>query len=152
MSEPVDLAIEYPGGNTDKLLVSIAEGDGDTRSTTGPAKHMFRLEETPIFGDPGVELHIGDTIEAEPLADGTHRFVRVVKRAELRHCRYMLSQKFAGSPHCAEYLAAVVAAGATWELIMGGILLVHIPFSVEFDDEAELDRCIRAAGNGAAHV
>lgn len=159
MSEQFDIWIEYPNGGIDTLLVSVAERDDENVTFLALAPNVYRIEETPPFGFGGLvepeldfELGLRDTIETELKADGTHRFVRVVKRAELRHFDFLLPLQFAESRQCAEYVTAVEAAGGIWERIMGGLLLVHIPLDSKFDAEAELNRFMRAAMDGASRA
>lgn len=102
----------------------------------------FRLQDTPAFAtDP---VFAGDVIEAAPLADGTHRFIRVLERAPLRHYSWVLPRGWSDSPVRDVYLARVEAAGGTWEQLFGGVLFVHIPVESSFDAEAELDRYLKS--------
>jgi len=147
LREQFELRIEYPNGEIDTLLVSIPQREGENAAFPAIAANVYRIEETPAFGfaDPDLDLGLRDTIETGLKADGTHCFVRVVKRAELRHYSWILPQQFVDSRQCSEYVAAVEAAGGIWERIMGGFLLVHVPLDSKFDAEAELNRFIRAA-------
>ncbi len=79
MSESIELQIEYPNGDTAMTLVSIVEADGDRLSRPASAANIYRLEETPVFVDPDLELYVRDIIETEPQADGTCRALQ-------RHC------------------------------------------------------------------
>jgi hypothetical protein len=152
--EQFELWIEYPNGEIDTLLVSSARRERENAAFPAPTANIYRIEETPAFGfaDPDLDLSLRDIIETELKADGTHRFVRVVKRAELRHYSWILPQRFADSRQCSEYVAEVEAAGGIWERIMGGLLLVHIPPGSKFDAEAELNRFMRAAMDGASRA
>jgi hypothetical protein len=103
--------------------------------------HQFKLTETPLLAT--VAVHAGDVIEAEPLADGTHRFVRVVDRSPMRHFSWVVPRGWFDSPARDAYLERVEAAGGTWEQISGGVLYVHIPSDSAFDAEAEFDRYLK---------
>ena len=104
--------------------------------------YRFRLEDTPLLAAHAA--HAGDVIEADPLPDGTLRFVRVVERAPMRHYSWVLPRGWADSPDRDAYVARVESVGGTWEQVFGGVLLVHIPAGSEFDAEAELDRYLKS--------
>ncbi len=105
-------------------------------------ERRFRLQDTPVFATDSV--FAGDVIEAAPLTDGTHRFVRVLERAPFRHYSWALPRGWSDSPERDTYIAQVEAAGGTWEQVFGGVLFVHIPIESSFDAEAELDRYLKS--------
>jgi hypothetical protein len=85
-------------------------------------------------------IHLHDVIEVELLSDGTHRLVRVVDRAPMRHYSWILSPQFFESDGYRSFTSAVAAAGGQWERILSGVLYAHIPDESAFDAAAELDK------------
>ena len=126
------------------VRLSFAEGESETVYVTELAVNYFRLEQTPITG-ADEQVYLGDTIEATLQADGTYHFEHVVERAPLQHYSWVVPEFFVKSMQYREYGAAVENAGGSWEGLMGGWLLVHIPDGSTFDADTELDGCIAAA-------
>ncbi len=120
------------------------EGVTETICVTPHGSGVYRLEQTPVW-NLDLTMYLGDLIELEPLADGTHRFVRLVEGAALRHFDWFVPEFFVESREYEEFGAAVEAAGGVWEGIMVGWLLVHLPESSPFDVVGELNRRIEAA-------
>ena len=111
----------------------------------------FILQNTPVWCNlPHEEdedkflLNLGDGIETEVLADGTHRLV-AYKHSPLRHYSRLVPQTFVESKEYPKFFAAVEAAGGWVEGVMGGLLFVHLPPDSAFDPLAELKRSIAAA-------
>lgn len=136
------------------LHISFVDAESQTVAVTLLRPNVYRLEWTPliIWGDeePGLELYLGDIIETQMQADGTLRFLRVLERSQFRHYDWLVPKGFLDSVQCTEFGDAVEVAGGRWEGLMGGWLLVHVPFASPFDVETELNRCIATAMNLAA--
>ena len=105
-------------------------------SETNPER--FQLETTPVLAP--VPVYLGDLIEATEQADGTHRFVRVVAPAPMRHASWVVPRSFVESADYRAFNEAVHAAGGKVECVMGGVLYAHVPESSSFDASAELGR------------
>jgi hypothetical protein len=108
------------------------------------APGRFRLEVTPLLGADAI--YAGDVIEAHPLRDGTHQFRRVVQRAPLRHWSWLVPCAFVESPRYQAFTTAVEATGGSWESMMGGLLIVHMPEEMAFEAEKELERHLASIG------
>jgi hypothetical protein len=136
------LAVDMPENET--IRVGFEEGVTESICVTPLGSSIYRLEQTPVW-NPDPVVYLGDAIELELLPDGTHRFVRVVERAPLRHYDWVVSQFFVESLEYAQFGKAVEAAGGAWEGIMEGWLLVHLPETSPFDVEGELEHWIAIA-------
>ena len=106
------------------------------------SERQFRLEDTPLLSSE--PMYAGDVIETELLADGTHRFLRVVAQAPMRHYSWMVPRGWHDSPRRDAYIAKVEGAGGHWEQFMGGLLYVHLPLESPFDAEGELAQYLGA--------
>jgi hypothetical protein len=127
-----------------EIRLRFDETADESVEVTTLAPGRFRLEETPLLGADTV--YAGDVIEAQPLRDGTHQFRRVSQRAPLRHSSWLVPPAFVASARFRAFTTAVEAAGGSWERIMGGLLLVHVPEESAFDAEKELDRHLASIG------
>ena len=128
-----------------ELVIHFAEGgECEEIMVASLASNAYRLEETPLLLETAPELYWGDIIELEVLGNGQYRYVRVIKR-EYTHHSWLLDDTILNSPHLDEFLAAVMATGGNWERILGGMLIVHIPHTSNFDAVAELARRWKAA-------
>jgi hypothetical protein len=108
------------------IRVGFEEGVTESICVTPLGSSIYRLEQTPVW-NPDPVVYLGDAIELELLPDGTHRFVRVVERAALRHYDWVVPQFFVESREYAQFGKAVEAAGGAWEGIMGGGFLCISP-------------------------
>ena len=124
------------------IRLRFDETSHETVEVVRVAACRFRLEDTPLLASEPV--HLGDVIEAEPLPDGTHRFVGVVERAPMRHHAWVVWSGFPGSPDFEAFRRAVEGAGGRWELSLGGVLHAHVPTESGLDAEAELSRYLRS--------
>ena len=97
----------------------------------------FRLEATPVLAHK--PIYLGDVIQTTPLPDGTHRFVELVEPAAMRHYSWVVPRSFLSSPDYLAFTRALEAASGRIELLMGGVLYVHVPKDISFDAAAELD-------------
>src|SRR5215510_10940752 len=109
--ETLTIQITFPGGGTEDLLV------------TPVGLNLYRLEESPIFGD--AEYH--DVIEAERLPGGHLRLVRVVTPSGFKTFTWLIRESEFDSPVFNALLDRVIAVGGNWERICGGMLKIHLP-------------------------
>lgn len=77
--------------------------------------------------------HYGDIIEAEVLKPNTLKFVRVIKRANLKRYEMLISQKMAESAKQKEILSKVELEDGYWERLFGGMLTIFVPETSAFD-------------------
>ena len=56
-----------------------------------------------------------------------------------------MPRDFVESPHYQAFTLAVEAAGGSWESMMGGLLIIHMPEETAFDAAKELERHLAAA-------
>jgi hypothetical protein len=122
------------------------ENAGEVLSVFPLGGGRFRLEVTPAFGDlDDVPVYAADVIEAEPVAPGIYRFVRVAERAPFQHFSFGIPLSFADSEEFRGFCDDVIAADGGWERVFGGILYVHVPLDSAFDVARQLERRMTAA-------
>jgi hypothetical protein len=104
---------------------------------------LYRLGWTPFCAtveDEDVEVYWGDVIEVEPTADGRHLFVRVVERGPFDHAGYVVGPAFLQSTYFEVFATALETAGGSWEVLINGWLLTHVPTGGSFDVAEQLLR------------
>lgn len=102
----------------------------------------LRLRETPVLASQAV--YLGDIIDTTLLADGSHRFERVLVPAPFNHYSWFISREVAASNQLNSFFEAVKSSGGAWEKIFGGVLHLHIPKGSAFDVEGEMSRVCEA--------
>ncbi len=128
MPEKQNIEIVYQDGSREGLLVSFM------------APNLYRLEESSLLGE-GV---FGDVIEAELRPDGRLQFKRVASASEMNTVSCILTPAQMSAPGLQALLERVMSLGGNWERAFDGVLLVHLPKSVDVDVEAEI-RALTAA-------
>src|SRR5262249_3813058 len=97
----------------ESLRLAFGEGSREEGPVTCVAPRIYRLGWTPLsagFEDVD-EVYRGDVIEAEPTADGCHRFVRVVERGDFEHPGFVVGPAFLESRYFGAFADALEAAG-----------------------------------------
>ena len=122
--EESGIAIAFPNNVTEDLSLSHVEGN------------RYRLGFSSLLGEPRV--FYGDVIEIKPTGEKSADFLRVVKRSGLRVSCRMIGNDIINSPLLQHLLEKIMQLGGNWERAFGGVLLVHLPESVELDLDAEL--------------
>ena len=84
------------------------------------------------------EVVYGDIIEGEQRAGGALRFIRVASPSDMKTISCILTSEQINASGLRPFLERVVNLGGNWEQAFGGVLLVHLPKSVELDVEAEV--------------
>jgi hypothetical protein len=118
------IAIAFPNSVTEDLPLAHVEGN------------QYRLKFSSLMGEPRV--FYGDVIEIKPTGEKSADFLRIVKRSGLRVSCRMMGRDIIDSPLLQHLLDQIVQLGGNWEGACGGVLLVHLPESVELDLDAEL--------------
>jgi hypothetical protein len=118
------IAVSFPDDITEDLSLTHIEGD------------QYRVEFSSLVADPRV--FYGDLIEINPTGDKSADFVRVVKRSGFRVSCRLIGQKTIESPLLQILLDKVMQFGGNWERAFGGVLIVHLPPSADFDVDGEL--------------
>ena len=122
MAEKRTLEISYPDGSSEGLLVS----------SVGP--NLYRLEESSMLG----EAVFGDVIEAELTQDGSLRFKCVAAPSDMTTVNCLLTPEQMNAPGLQLLLDRIMSLGGNWERALGGLLMIHLPKSVDLDIEAEV--------------
>ena len=136
MAEPVEVYISFDSGASFEPSLVTSMGPG-----------VYRLEESPLCSEVA---SFGDVIEAEQDDVGRLRFRRVVSRAELRTYRWLLPKRIVESEEFRVFCDTVIQAGGMWERVLGGVVMVHLPPSSDYDPEVEIKRIIQAIGAEAS--
>jgi hypothetical protein len=139
MESPLTLSLLF--GPEEEHDLPIIEDEVPVTPVSG---NIYRLEGTSAFGG-GM---YGDLIEALPEPDGSHRFIRVVEPSGYRVLSWCLRREVVKSPEFTKFAEMVMDAGGMWELLMGGVVHVHLPPESPFDAESELQAVHEAV---AAH-
>jgi hypothetical protein len=127
MPDVVELYVTFPDGR--ELLHMTPLGD-----------NRFRLEVTSICG----HLRYGDTIEVSPpLVDGAVAYRRIIRRSGLRTKCFVLSKKLVESPGIRNFANRIEVLGGHCEGVAGGVLIVHVPRTLDLDIQQELKRIQR---------
>jgi hypothetical protein len=122
------VAIAFPNHVTEDLPLTHVEGN------------RYRLNFSSLLAEPRV--FYGDVIEIKPTGEKSADFLRIVKRSGLRVSCRVIGKDIIDSPLLQHVLEQIMQLGGNWERAFGGVLLVHLPESVELD----LDAALQAIG------
>ncbi len=114
--------ISYPDGSSEGLLVSSV------------APNLYRLEESSLLG----EAVFGDVIEAESMQEGRLQFKRVAAPSDMTTMTCVLTPEQMQAPGLQPLLDHIMSLGGNWERAFDGLLLIHLPKSVDLNIEAEV--------------
>ncbi len=119
-----------------ELYVTFRDGR-ELLYMTPLGNNQYRLEVTSIGG----HLRYGDTIEVgTPQSDGAVPYRRITKRSGLRTQCFVLSKKVIESPGMRDFANRIDALGGHCEGVAGGVLVVHIPRTLDLDIHQEPKR------------
>jgi len=111
------------GDSTGEVHLTFQDGSSERLLVTPLGPNLYRLEESSALG----EASYHDIVETEPQTDGTLRFIRVATPSGLKTVSWILSKVKIESPAMSALLDKVISVGGFWEIIFGGVLLVHLP-------------------------
>jgi len=119
-----------------ELYVTFRDGR-ELLYMTPLGNNQYRLEVTSIGG----HLRYGDTIEVgTPQSDGAVPYRRIIRRSGLRTQCFVLSKKVIESPGMRDFANRIDALGGHCEGVAGGVLVVHVPRTLDLDIQQELKR------------
>jgi len=119
-----------------ELYVTFRDGR-ELLYITPLGNNQYRLEVTSIGG----HLRYGDTIEVgTPQSDGAVPYRRIIRRSGLRTQCFVLSKKVIESPGMRDFANRIDALGGHCEGVAGGVLVVHVPRTLDLDIQQELKR------------
>jgi hypothetical protein len=122
-----------------ELYVTFRDGR-ELLYLTPLGNNQYRLEVTSVGG----HLRYGDTIEVgPPLNDRAVPYRRIIRRSGLRTQCFVLSKKLMESRGMRDFAKQIEALGGHWEGIAGGVLVVHVPRTLDLDIQQELKRIQR---------
>ncbi|MEE9391854.1 MAG: hypothetical protein V3W41_05035 [Planctomycetota bacterium] len=132
MNDQVKLSIEYPNGVTDNAVLATRVGENLYRLDLDPLSSMM------AESDEELELlpNFGDTIAVERVAPDLFRFIRVAERASLERHEFLAPD----TQELEAILSRVVEEGGHWERVFGGLLVVCVPKSSDYDFGGAVER------------
>lgn len=136
MDDSVPIAIEFAGGNQtsvefpeEQITVTL------TLAEVGPRK--FRIRSVPFLVQAA---DFGDVIEVDAGAHGGLRFVRVAEKGGWRTYDFMLPKESIESDRIADIQERILSLGGHWERVFGGILLLCLPPTTNYDPTEDVQR------------
>jgi hypothetical protein len=136
MSDSIPISIEFTGDKETSVEFPEEQMTVSLELTqVGP--RLFRIGSVPIMVEAA---SFGDVIEAESGADGSLRFVRVGESGGWRTYDFMLSAELIGSERITSIQDRVLSLGGHWERVFGGILLLCLPPTTDYDPIEDIQR------------
>ncbi len=136
MNDSIPVSIVFSGDNE----TSVEFPDEQTTVTLELAQvgpRLFRIGSVPIMVEAA---SFGDVIEVEAGADGRFRFVRVAEAGGWRTYDFMLPAELIGSERITTIQDRVLSLGGHWERVFGGILLLCLPPTTDYDPTEDIHR------------
>lgn len=128
---------------TSEVELTIRVGDGSETAIEFPAEavtascpvtklgeRLFRLEGVPLFTE---SAGYQDVIEADEVAEGRIRFLRVAERSGWRTYDFIVPAHWIDSEWGRALLHELDARGGHWERVFGGLLFVCVPPGSDLD-------------------
>ena len=128
MADDVALTVRF--GTGEPLVEFPTEGVTVSVPLTAVGDGLYRLDGVPVLAE---SASFGDVIEADLLADGRLRFVRVAEPGGWRTFDYILPAYRIDSEWGQLLLAELTARGGHWERVLGGLLFVCVPPGLDLD-------------------
>jgi hypothetical protein len=98
----------------------------------------YRIEETPIF-NPGVTM--GDIIRVKE-DKGVYYYQETVQKSPFKRYAWLLSKEAVDSAEIEAFKKRISGNEGKYELIFGGLFVIHIPKDTFIDVDAEMNRII----------
>lgn len=84
---------------------------------------IYRCEESTLFSET---ITYGCTIEVKEI-DKKLKFVRIIRDSPFHTFRYLWSKEIIASESCSAMKAKIIELEGYWEVMMGGIFIIHLP-------------------------
>lgn len=123
-NRPFEVYINFPQDKTRANFEVLWLGDD-----------VFELLSSDPFNE---EMLYGVQVVLKPVADGEYEYVRKHKESGFHTLDFLIPKATAESSELKRCLDSLGEAGCEWEIIFGGMLLIHIPKS----RQAELEKGI----------
>lgn len=136
MNDSISVSNQFAGDNE----ISVEFPEEQTTVTLELAQvgsRLFRIGSVPIMVEAA---SFGDVIEVEPSADGGLRFVRVAEAGGWRTYDFMLPAELIESERITTIQDRVLSLGGHWERVFGGILLLCLPPTTDYDPTKDILR------------
>jgi hypothetical protein len=111
MDDAILANIKIDGGFEQLYIIHITE-------------NVFLIEETSVFNP---ELQLGVKVELKLTETGDYEFVRIVEKSKYVMHDWILSKQFVNSKEFEELKTVILNFNGTWEQIMNGIFIAHLP-------------------------
>jgi hypothetical protein len=118
------IAISFPNNVTEDLPLTHVEGN------------QYRIDASSFLAEP--KVFYGDVIEINPTGEKTADFVAIVKRSGLKVSCRLIGKNIIESASLQNMLDKIVQLGGNWERTFGGVLIVHLPATVDWDVNKEI--------------
>lgn len=118
------------------IVLSFADGITEDIPLAHVEGNQYRVEFSSMLSEPRV--FYGDVIEINPTGEGSADFVRVVRRSGFVVSCRVIGQKVVESPLFQGLLDKIMQLDGKYERAFGGVLIVHLPPSADFDIDEEL--------------
>lgn len=112
-------------------MIKVRHFDGayETVAAEQVGQNTYMLLESPTLT---CKVNYSDTVSVQPDENGDLEMVKVIRSSEYKSRRFMLPRlsqselmKTLGNP--------IKEAGGLWEVVMGGVIIVHIPPDSSYD-------------------
>ena len=114
------------------VKIKLTDPDGSGSETIYAEKvsvDSFMLLENSILS---CKLNYGTIIQAIPNKDGDLCMTKILKASSFRTRKFLLSQ-ILSQPELETKFKQIIDTGGLWEIVMGGILFIHLPTDSSFD-------------------
>ncbi len=120
-----DYKVSFPKESATAHLLMTPLGNG-----------QYRLEETPVLLEE--PLFFRDIIQASRHLGRGLNFQQLVEKSGLRVYDFLLPLEVAGSEELQVFLRRIKGDGGHWEVVFGGIVIIHLPPASALDPEKEI--------------
>jgi hypothetical protein len=113
-------------------MIYLLDDNGSSESVAAEeiSPGVYQLLENPIFS---CLINYGSIVKASEKEDGKITVERLVRKSNFKTRRYILSSSANLIDLQIKLEQPLSDAGITWELVMGGLLLLNIPIDSTFD-------------------
>jgi hypothetical protein len=134
----IDVTLTFPDGAQFGPLSVTPLGD-----------NRYRAEESAMsLGESEQIIRYGDIIELEPTSAQEALFLRVAESSPYQSCTYVVSTGLIFTDEFREFEARLVSVGGHYEVVFGGLLIVHVPPNAAIDVQDELNKMPSVANLG----
>jgi len=109
----------------DEILVNIKTNEGTEQICLKQiSDNLFRFNETSIINP---DLQLGTIAELLKTENGDYEIIKIVEKSKFIMHDWILSKQFIDSKEFDELKNLILNLDGTWEQIMNGIFIAHLP-------------------------